>query len=226
MKILIGCEYSGRVRDAFARRGHTAVSCDLRPSESPHGWHIQADLLTVIGGGGSWESWDMMIAHPYCTYNNLAGIRWMYHPADTLLPRDERRRHPRYPNRMHDFLKGVEFFNALKNCDIPKIVLENSMPHGLAMEHIGSYDQKVQPWHFGSPFTKAAALWLKGVPKLQLTHDRAYYVERGIEIVPACHLMAPGPNREKERSRTDPAIAEAFAEQWGGDAIQAPREAA
>jgi hypothetical protein len=70
---------------------------------------------------------------------------------------------------------------------------------------------------FGSPFTKAAALWLKGVPALKPTHDRAYYEERGIEIVAACHLMPPGPNRERERSRTDPAIAEAFATQWGGD---------
>lgn len=215
MKILIGCEYSGRVRDAFARLGHTAISCDLRATEAPHGWHIQGDLLDVIKSGA--ESFDMMIAHPYCTFNNLAGIRWMYHPDDTHLPREERRRHPRYPNRMNDFLRGVEFFNALKNCDIPKIVLENSQPHGLAMEHIGRYDQMVQPWMFGSPFTKAAALWLKGVPKLKPTHDRAYYEEHGIEIVAACHLMAPGPNRERERSRTDPAIAEAFAMQWGGD---------
>ena len=224
MKILIGCEYSGRVRDAFTRLGHTAVSCDLRATEAPHGWHIQGDLLDVIKSGA--ESFDMMIAHPYCTYNCLSSIRWMYHPDDTPLPRDQRRRHPRYPNRMKDFLKGVEFFNALKDCDIPKIVLENSQPHGLAMEHLGRYDQMVQPWHFGSPFTKAAALWLKGVPKLKPTHNRAYYEERGIEIVPACHLMAPGPNRERERSRTDPAIAEAFALQWGGDIAMQLLEAA
>lgn len=211
MRVLIGCEYSGRVRDAFARRGHTAVSCDLRATEAPHGWHIQADLLDVIRSGA--ESWDMMIAHPYCTFNNLAGIRWMYHPEDTPLPAVERRRHPRYPNRMDDFLLGVEFFNALKNADIPKIALENSMPHGLAMDHIGRYNQIVQPWHFGSPFTKAAALWLKGLPPLQHTHSKSDYLPG--EIVAACHMMAPGPNRERERSRTDPAISEAMARNWG-----------
>lgn len=162
MKILIGCEYSGRVRDAFSRRGHTAVSCDLRATEAPHGWHIKGNLLDVIKSGA--ESWDMMIAHPYCTYNTLAGIRWMYHPEDTHIPAARRRRHPDYPNRMDDFLQGVAFFNALKNCGIPKIALENSQPHGLAMQHIGRYTQAVQPWHFGSPFTKAAALWLEGLP--------------------------------------------------------------
>lgn len=179
MKILIGCEYSGRVRDAFARRGHTAVSCDLRPSESPHGWHIQHDLIEVIRAG--WESFDMMIAHPYCTFNNLAGIRWMYHPDDTERPPILRRRHPRYPNRMRDFREGVEFFNTLKNCEIPKIALENSQPHGLAMEYIGRYDQIVQPWHFGSPFTKAAALWLKGLPPCNTRTRKA--------------TMRPGPSR-------------------------------
>lgn len=162
MKILIGCEYSGRVRDAFARRGHTAVSCDLRDTEAPRGWHIKGDLLEVIKSGA--ESFDMMIAHPYCTFNNLAGIQWMWHPEDTALPEAERRRHPNWPNRMRDFLEGVEFFNVLKNAPIGKIALENSQPHGLAQRHIGKQDQIVQPYHFGSPFTKAAALWLKGLP--------------------------------------------------------------
>lgn len=220
MKILIGCEYSGRVRDAFARLGHTAVSCDLRATEAPHGWHIQGDLLEVIKAGA--ESFDMMIAHPYCTFNNLAGIRWMYHPEDTHLPAAERRRHPLYPNRMDDFLKGVEFFLQLKSCGIPKIVLENSTPHGLAMQHIGKPDQTVQPWMFGSPFTKAAALWLKGVSPLVPTHKKTDFEK----ITAACHMMPPGPNRERERSRTDPAIAEAFARQWGGEVLAQLLEAA
>lgn len=211
MRILIGCEYSGRVREEFAKLGHTAVSCDLRATEAPHGWHIQADLIDVIESGA--ESWDMMIAHPYCTYNTLAGIRWMYHPEDTALPAEQRRRHPSYPNRMEDFIEGVRFFNKLKNCGIEKVALENSKPHGLAMQHIGRYDQVVQPWHFGSPFTKGAALWLKGLPQLKESHTKADYLPG--QIVAACHLMPPGPNREKERSRTDPAIARAMAEQWG-----------
>jgi hypothetical protein len=209
MRILIGCEYSGRVRDAFARRGHTAVSCDLRPSESPHGRHIQGDLLEVIRTG--WESWDMMIAHPYCTYNCLSGIRWMYHPDDTALPAIERRRHPRYPDRMNDFERGADFFNTLKNCEIPKVCLENSQPHGLAMGRIGRYDQIVQPWMFGEPYTKGAALWLKGLQPLVPTHQKSDYPK----ILAECHMMAPGPERERERSRTRPCIADAMAEQWG-----------
>lgn len=209
MRVLIGCEYSGRVRDAFRRRGHTAVSCDLRATESPGGWHIKGDLLQVIESG--WESWDMLIAHPYCTYNTLAGIRWMYHPEDTHLPAEQRRRHPAYPKRMDDFLEGVRFFNALKNCQIPRIALENSQPHGLAMQHIGRYDQIVQPWMFGDPTTKAAALWLKNLPKLVPTHKKSDF-ER---IHAECHMMPPGPDRERERSRTKLAVAEAFAEQWG-----------
>lgn len=205
LRILVACEFSGRVRDAFAKRGHTAVSCDLRPSESPHGWHIQGDVLGILDQG-----WDMLIGHPYCTYNCLSGIRWMYHPEDTHLPADQRRRHPNYPNRMDDFLAGVAFFNALKNAPIDKICLENSQPHGLAMSHIGKYDQIVQPWMFGEPYTKGAYLWLKGLPKLVPTHQKSDYPE----IFADCHNMPPGPNREKERSRTRESIANSMAEQW------------
>jgi len=208
MKILIACEYSGVVRDAFARRGHTAVSCDLRPTERKSGWHIQGDVRKVVGGG-----WDAMIAHPYCTFNCLSGIKWMYHPEDTHLPASERRRHPAYPNRMRDFEEGAAFFNFLKNCGIPKIALENSQPHGLAMSHIGRYDQVVQPWMFGDPTTKGAYLWLKGFPKLIPTHKKSDYPE----IFADCHRMGPGPDREKERSRTKVCIAEAMAEQWGAN---------
>ena len=112
---------------------------------------------------------------------------------------------------MQDFLDGVAFFNELQNCDIPKIVLENSQPHGLAMEHIGRYDQIVQPWMFGDPYTKGAALWIKGFPHLVPTHKKSDYRE----IFAACHMMPPGPNRERERSRTHPGISDAMAEQWG-----------
>lgn len=209
MKILIACEYSGRVRDAFIARGHKAVSCDLRPSESSRGRHIQGDVLDVLRYDT--ESWDALIGHPYCTFNCLSGIRWMYHPEDTHLPAALRRRHPRYPDRMDQFEKGAAFFNALFNCGIDKIALENSQPHGLAMSRIGRYDQIVQPWMFGDPFTKGAALWLKNLPKLVPTHSKKDYAE----IYDACHKMPPGPDREKERSRTHPSIAKAFAEQWG-----------
>lgn len=206
MRVLVACEYSGVVRDAFARRGHTAVSCDLRPTESPHGWHYQGDVLGILNAG-----WDLMIGHPYCTYNCLSGIRWMYHPEDTSLPPEQRRRHPDFPTRMDDFLEGVKFFNTLKNANIKRIALENSQPHGLAMQHIGRYDQVVQPWMFGSPFTKGAYLWLKNLPPLVPISKKSDFET----ITARAHMMPPGPEREKERSRTDLAIAEAMAEQWG-----------
>ena len=207
MRVLVACEYSGRVRDAFRLLGHEAWSCDLRPAESHPEWHIQGDAVEAAYG----QHWDLMIAHPYCTFNCNSGVQWLYHPDDTALPRDQRRRHPKYPNRMEDFLEGVAFFNKLKNAPIERICLENSQPHGLAMEHIGRYDQILQPWHVGSPFTKAAVLWLKNLPKIKQTHTRADYEK----ITAACHMMPPGPDREKERSRTDPAIAAAFAANWG-----------
>lgn len=206
MKILIACEYSGRVRDAFRAKGHDAWSCDLRECEADPKWHRQCDVLTILEDG-----WDMMIGHPYCTFNTLAGIRWMYHPEDTHLPANERRRHPQYPDRMSSFLEGAAFFNKLMSAPIPKICLENSQPHGLAMSVIGKYDQIVQPWMFGDPFTKGAALWLKGLPKLIATHKKSDHEK----IVAACHFASPGPDREKERSRTYPSIAAAMAENWG-----------
>lgn len=206
MRVLVACEYSGRVREAFRKRGFDAWSCDLRESEDGSPFHIRGDVRPLLT-----EGWDAMIGHPYCTFNTLAGIRWMYHPDDTHLPAEQRRRHPQYPNRMADFLEGVEFFNTLKNAPIPQIALENSQPHGLAMQHIGRYDQIVQPWMFGEPYTKGAALWLKNLPKLVPTHAKSDY-ER---IIPACHFTSPGPERERERSRTYQSIADAMATQWG-----------
>lgn len=205
-RILIACEYSGVVRSAFAARGYTAVSCDLRATERKSGWHIQGDVRTVLNG-----RWDAMIGRPYCTFNCLSGIRWMYHPEDTHLSAEQRRRHPDFPNRMRDFEEGAAFFNFLKNCDIQKIALENSQPHGLAMSRIGRYDQVVQPWMFGDPVTKGAYLWLKGLPKLVPTHKKADYPA----IFADFHSMPPGPEREKERSRTRQCIADAMADQWG-----------
>ena len=206
MRVLIACEYSGRVRDAFIRAGHDAVSCDLLPTEV-EGPHYQGDVRDILG-----EAWDVLIAHPYCTFNTLAGIRWMYHPEDTNLPPESRRRHPKYPTRMDDFLEGAKFFNTLANAThIPSRCLENSQPHGLAMQHIGRYSQIVQPWMFGDPYTKGAALWLYGLPKLVPTHKKSDYAQ----IYAACHKESPGPDRWKNRSRTHPGIAEAMAQQWG-----------
>lgn len=209
MRVLVACEYSGRVREAFAKRGHDVMSCDLRPTEqgtSNRSRHYQGDVRDVL-----YEGWDLMIAHPYCTFNTLAGIRWMYHPEDTHLPAEQRRRHPQYPNRMRDFEEGVKFFNLLQNAPIGRICLENSQPHGLAMSRIGRYTQVVQPWMFGEPYTKGACLWLKNLPKLVAKTKKSDFTR----IEAACHNASPGPDRERERSRTYQGIANAFAEQWG-----------
>lgn len=206
MRILIGCEYSGRVRDAFARRGHTAVSCDLRPTEAPNGWHVQGDVLRLLD-----QRWDLLIAHPYCTFNANSSNKWLSHPEDSKLPFDKRRRHPSYPNRWEDFLKGVKFFKEFQNANVKRIAIENSQPHGHCMERVGKYSQIIQPWMFGVPESKGAALWLTNLPLLVPTHKKSDYDE----IHQSCWKMGPGPEREKERSRTHKAVAEAFAAQWG-----------
>jgi hypothetical protein len=206
MRILVACEYSARVRDAFRAKGHDAWSCDVRECEGDPRWHIQGDVIGILDNG-----WDMLIGHPPCTFNTLAGIRWMYHPDDTGLPNHARRRHPKYPDRMDNFLEGAAFFKKLAAANIPLICLENSQPHGLAMSVIGKYTQKVQPWMFGDAFTKGACLWLKGLPRLIATHKKTDYEK----IEDACHKASPGDEREKERSRTYLAIARAMAEQWG-----------
>jgi len=206
MRVLVACEYSGRVRDAFACRGHTAVSCDLRPTESPHGWHVQGDVLRLLD-----RQWDLMIAHPYCTFNTLSGVQWLSHPEDSKLPFEQRRRHPRYPNRLDDFEEGIRFFKAFQEANVKRSAIENSQPHGLAMSRLGKYTQKVQPWMFGCPESKAACLWLKNLPLLVPSHTEDDYEK----IHQSCWRMGPGPDREKERSRTHAVVAAAFAEQWG-----------
>ncbi len=116
---------------------------------------------------------------------------------------------------MRDFPEGALLFANLMAAPVEFIAAENSKPHGLAMSVLGRPTQTVQPYDFGSPFTKGATLWLKNLPALVATHTMAQVIEQHGEIVARCHLMRPGPDREKERSRSDPAIAAAMAGQWG-----------
>ncbi len=207
MKIVILCEESQAVCKAFRDRGHEAYSCDLLPTsgENP-GWHIQADALTVLDQG-----WDMMIGHPICKHMTNAGVKWLYHPDDTKIPQNQRRSHPQYPCRMHDMIKDADFFLKLWHSDIEKVCLENSQPHGIAMSIIGKYNQKIQPWMFGAPFTKGACLWKRNLPDLIPTHKKSDYDK----ITAKCHLEPPGPMREINRAKTEPEVAAAMAEQWG-----------
>ena len=140
MKVLIGCEFSGIMRDAFRRLGYDAWSCDLLPSEGDERWHLQEDVLTVLSDG-----WDMAIFHPPCTHLSVSGARWFKYKQDKQM-------------------QALDFIEALLNAPIPKIALEN--PVSIISTRIRKPDQIIQPWQFGHGETKATCLWLKNLPKL------------------------------------------------------------
>lgn len=190
MKVLIACEFSGIVRSAFRRRGHDAWSCDLLPAEDGSPYHIQDDVRYHLDRG-----WDIIIAHPPCTRLTNSGVRWL----------DER-------NLWKEMEEGAEFFNLFKKADCKKIAIENPIPHKYARDIIGEYLQIVQPWMFGDNESKAICLWLYGLPKLkpQVTIKPANMIQR-------VWKMPPGPDRAKERSRFFCGVANAMAEQWGGE---------
>jgi len=182
MRILIACEFSGIERDAFAKRGHDAWSCDLLDTERP-GQHIKGDVLDILDDG-----WDMMIAHPPCTYLAVSGARWFKH-------------------RQKEQAEALKFVRTLLNADIQRIALEN--PVSVISTRIRKPDQIIQPWMFGHGETKATCLWLKNLPKLIPTN-----IVNGRDN--RVHREPPSKNRWKNRSRTYTGIAEAMAEQWGG----------
>ena len=143
MRVLVACEFSGVVRDAFARRGHEAWSCDLLPSETP-GDHFQCDVRLILDA-----NWDLMIAHPPCTHLAVSGARWFKHKGHL---QDE----------------ALQFVRDLLNAPIPMIALEN--PVSIISTRIRKPDQIIQPWQFGHGETKATCLWLKGLPLLSSTN--------------------------------------------------------
>lgn len=143
MKVLIACEFSGTVRNAFIAKGHDAVSCDILPTESP-GPHLQCDVLTILD-----QDWDMMIAHPPCTHLAVSGARW-------------------WKDKKQEQIEAIAFVQALINAPIPRIAIEN--PIGKLSSAIRKPDQIIQPWQFGHGETKATCLWLKGLPLLVSTN--------------------------------------------------------
>ena len=202
MRVLVACEESQTVCKAFRAAGHEAFSADIQECSGGHPeWHIQGDVLEVLDDG-----WDMMIAHPECRYLCLSGARWFG---------DER-----YPNRYTDRTSAIKFFQKLQRADIKKIAIENSTPSGYTLQHVGRYDQLLQPYHFGTPVSKALCWWLKNLPPLIPTHSLADYDE----IYPECHMEPPGPERSKNRSKTDPNVADALALQWGNQVEPEYRE--
>lgn len=187
MKVLVACEYSGTVRDAFIKLGHEALSCDLLPTDLP-GPHYQGNIFDIINNG-----WDLMIAHPPCTYLCNSGVSWLY--------RDESRW-----GKMRD---GANFFKLLLQSNIPKIAIENPIMHKYAVEIIGRrQNQVIQPWQFGHGETKATCFWLKNLPKLKPTN-----IVEGREQ--RLHRLPPSKDRWKIRSKTFQGIADAMAQQWG-----------
>ncbi len=191
MKVLVACEFSGTVRDAFEKRGHYAVSCDLLPSDRPHGWHYQGNVLDIVG-----EGWDLMIAHPPCTYLAVSGIHW----------------NSKRPERSAQTEEALIFVKSLMDAPIPRIAIEN--PVSIISSRIRKPDQIIQPWQFGHDASKKTCLWLKGLPLLEPTEiilkDR--YAN---QTSSGQNNLAPSPDRWKIRSKTYQGIAEAMASQWG-----------
>lgn len=195
MKVLIACEYSGIVRDAFLRMGHDAVSCDLIESESPDGPHYIGDVRDLLA-----DSWDMIIAHPPCTFMANSGVRWLFGSNEQL-----------NRERWDNLGRAAEFFNLFLDHPCPKICIENPIPHRHAKALIRrSYDQTIQPYEFGHTTSKRTCLWLKGLPELQAT-DLIPKDQRTYDV----WLASPGKDRWKDRSRTFKGIAAAMADQWG-----------
>ena len=193
MKILIACEYSGRVRDAFRARGHYAMSCDLLPTDAP-GLHYQGDVFDIINDG-----WDLMVAHPPCTYLSVSGMHWTT-------------RGLRDPQLTED---ALAFVQRLMDAPIERIAIEN--PVSIISSRIRKPDQIVQPWWFGHDASKKTCLWLKNLPLLMpskmLPGDAK--TRRGNQTASGQNKLPPSKDRWKIRSETYQGIANAMAAQWG-----------
>ena len=196
--ILVDCEFSGTVREAFRAKGHNAVSCDLLDSDDDSPYHYKGDVRDVLYD----TSWDMVIAHPPCTYLTNAGVSWLH----------------KDPSRWDRLREGAEFFSLFLDLEVPKICVENPIMHKYAKELIGfrHQSQTVQPWMFGHKEQKATCLWLRGLPLLQETDN---VKEDMLKLTKAernrIHYLSPSKDRWKKRSMTYQGIADAMAEQWG-----------
>lgn len=182
MRVLVACEYSGRVRDAFRRHGHDAYSCDLLECEADPTWHLQQPVEEVLCLG-----WDLMVAHPPCTHLAVSGSRHFH-------------------RKQREQAQALDFVRLLMDAPIPRWCIEN--PVSVISSAIAPPHQIIQPWQFGHGEVKATCLWLKNLPRLRPTQ-----LVSGREA--RVHLMPPGPDRWKERSRTYQGVADAMGRQWG-----------
>lgn len=192
MRVLIACEFSGVVTNAFRLKGHEAWSCDILPTDSNPDWHIQGDVLKQLD-----KNWDMMIAHPPCTYLCNSGVSWLH--------KDE--------SRWVELEKASEFFKTLLEYDIPKICVENPIPHKYGK--LPKYSQIVQPYEYGHPERKATCLWLKNLPKLKPTNNVKDEMLKLPKTQQQRTFYVPIKDRAKNRSITFEGIAKAMVEQWG-----------
>jgi len=204
MRVLVACEFSGTVRRAFRSLGHDAWSCDILPADDGSEHHYQDDIRNVLGRGKPWNepSWDLMIAHPPCTYLTNSGVTWLH----------------RDPTRWQKLDEAAEFFKMLLDAPIPRIAIENPIMHKYAKERIGGVKQSqvIQPWMFGHTESKATCLWLKNLPTLKETKN----VKEEMLKLPdserqRLHWLPPSADRWKLRSTTYSGIADAMAQQWG-----------
>ena len=197
MRVLVACEYSATVRDAFRAKGHAAYSCDLLPTDGDPAYHYQGDVFDVLD-----SPWDLLIAHPPCTYMTNSGVVWLH----------------KDPSRWEKLDEAAKFFKALLDAPIERIAVENPIMHKYAKERIGGIKQTqvIQPWMFGHMEQKATCLWLKNLTPLVPTND----VKEAMLALPdnqrqRLHYLPPSADRWKLRSTTYKGIAQAMADQWG-----------
>jgi hypothetical protein len=231
MRILVACEESQAITKELRKLGHDAFSCDLLPCSGGHPeWHFKEDVFKIIENHGgilqngdeniSTDQWEMMIAHPPCTFLAVSGARWFYHPEDKDMPFKNRRPHPRFPNRANDRDEALEFFIKLCEAPIEKIAVEN--PVGIVNTKYKKPTQTVHPWMFGDEASKATCLWLKNLPKLEPTN----VVGKGERVILSSGKSLPKwysdaltkaktpAERRTLRSKTFEGMARAMAEQW------------
>ena len=212
MKVLVACEESQRVCTEFRKLGHEAYSCDIEPCSGGHPeWHIQCDVIPLLNGYCTFTTmdaenhyinhkWDLIIAHPPCTYLSNAGARFLY-PKGVL-----------NEDRLKLGLEAKVFFMKIYNADCEKIAIENPIPS--KVYELPKYTQTIQPYEFGHPYQKKTCLWLKGLKPLQPT-DVLPKEKRQSTKIAGNWFNKGGKERQKNRAKTFPGIAKAMAEQWG-----------
>ena len=202
MRVLVACEESQEVCKAFRAKGHEAYSCDIQECSGGHPeWHIQGDVLPLLK-----EKWDLIIAHPPCTYMSKAGARFMYLTAGNV-----------NQERFEKALQAKEFFMQFMNADCDKICIENPTP--LKIVGLPKESQVIQPYQFGHPYSKRTLLWLKGLPELKPTNILTEYTPY-LPSNTGGFARGKGGSRgvahnAKDASKTFSGIAQAMAEQWG-----------